>query len=234
VAEGTALRIEHVPVQSLNPHSKNPRRGNVELIKDSLQRFGQVRPIVVGKDDQIIAGNHTYRAIQELGWETVAIVRPELSEEEALAYLVADNRTSDVATNDDNALVAILEELQAGIGLEGTGYTPDDVDDITAALDRVEETEVQMFEGDYAESPEVTAARWEGREEGKHREVVFLLETEKYEDFREKVKLLKKKYGTDSMAEAVYIAVVSEARQLEVPGTEREPSYPDGPDAGTA
>jgi ParB-like chromosome segregation protein Spo0J len=205
-----SLQGNIVPTTDVHPHEGNPRKGDVEKIAESLKRFGQVRPILTTEDGTIIAGNHTFLAAKSLGWEQIAAVKIAMSDQDAKAYMLADNKTSDGATWDDENLVAILEELGAE-GLEGTGFTLADLDDLTAALDSVIETEPEPFMGEYAEDPSVTAERWEGRSEGQKREVVFLLLHADFERFRENVQALKSKYATESMAVAIYEAVYREA-----------------------
>lgn len=114
-----------VPLGSLVPYGRNPRRGKVEVVKQSLEVNGQYRPIVVNKPGRVIlAGNHTYAAARELGWEEIAATFVDVDEETAKKILVVDNRASDLATNDAELLVEILGELSE---LEGSGYTEDDV-----------------------------------------------------------------------------------------------------------
>lgn len=207
-----ALVQNAVEIDSLRQHPENPRQGDVEAIMSSLRRFGQVRPIVVQEGtDIIVAGNHTFQAAKRLGWDKIACVKVPLTDEEAMAYLLADNRLGDKASYDDQGLLAVLERVMDSTGLEGTGFTPDDVDDLMAALDRIPTTDEEEFQGDYAERPEDTAARWEGRNEGMKREVVFLLESDKFERFKENLTKLKGKYEIDSMALAIYEAVEREA-----------------------
>lgn len=118
-----ALRRTLRPVKALTPHPRNPRRGDVEEISASLQRFGQQRPIVVDGEGRILAGNHTYRAALAIGWTHIAAIESDLPDDEAERYLVADNRTSDLGTYDNPALAAALA---ATPDLEGTGYSDDD------------------------------------------------------------------------------------------------------------
>lgn len=122
------LRRHLRPVPELDTFPGNPRRGDVERIAESLRRFGQVRPILVDQRGRIVAGNHTFKAAVSLGWSHVAAIEAELDEEEALAYLVADNRTADLATWDDEALEPILKRLHETGKLEGTGYTPEEAE----------------------------------------------------------------------------------------------------------
>jgi len=129
------LHVENVPLASLTPHPRNPRRGDVSVIAESLRVNDQYRPIVVASDDVIVAGNHTWRAAQVLGWDTIAIVRIGVDSEsqEARRILLADNRTSDLGTYDDAELLDLLQQLDAEVGLDGIGYAEDDV----AALARL-------------------------------------------------------------------------------------------------
>lgn len=136
IAEALSGLVE--TVGKVKPHPENPRRGNVEGIASSLKRFGQVRPILVqASTSYIVAGNHTYQAARSLGWKHIAVARVEMTDVEARAYMLADNRWSDVAENDDVALEAILAGLESAGGLEGTGYTPDDLGDLRELLAQV-------------------------------------------------------------------------------------------------
>lgn len=109
-----------VPVEALQPHPKNARVGDVELIKQSLKANKQYRPIVVRKSDNVVlAGNHTLKAARELGWTHIAVDFVEVSEEESIRILIADNRTSDVGSTDNKRLAGFLKSLP---NLEGTGY----------------------------------------------------------------------------------------------------------------
>lgn len=119
-----------VPVNTLRTYHKNPRRGEVSVIADSLRVNGQYRPILVnrgthtGRTNEVLTGNHTLAAAKELGWTDVAVVWVDVDEDQARRIVVADNRTSDLGTYDDSLL---LELLQAIPDLDGTGYDSDDL-----------------------------------------------------------------------------------------------------------
>jgi hypothetical protein len=113
------------PVEDLVLLPGNPRQGDVGAITQSLERFGQLKPIVVDSDGVILAGNHTYRAALELGWTHVAAVDGGLEGAERPAFALADNRLSDLASYDNEALLAMIET--AG-DLSGTGYDSEDAD----------------------------------------------------------------------------------------------------------
>ena len=58
-----------VPIDSLTPYQDNPRRGDLEAIKESLAANSQYRPIVASRrTGEVLAGNHTLRAAEQLGW----------------------------------------------------------------------------------------------------------------------------------------------------------------------
>lgn len=195
-------------MHELHPWEGNPRRGNVEKIKASLEHFGQVRPIVVrAQDRSIIAGNHTYKAAQELGWKTIDVVQVPLTEEDAKAYLLADNKTADAAGYDDAALVVVLEDLAARQHLEYSGFSYDDMEDLLAAVEGASVTAKEDFGGGYAEPPEATAERWADRNEGQRREVVFLLLEEDFDAFRKLTEDLKREWGLTSMADTIFQAI---------------------------
>lgn len=133
------LRRLLAPVGELRTHPRNPRRGNVGAIQESLGRFGQQRPLLATPDGTVIAGNHTYLAAVESGWTHVAVVRSDLTETEIDAYLVADNRLSDLGTYDDANLADLLTSLQVDErGLAGTGYDDGFLTGLLAELKRNE------------------------------------------------------------------------------------------------
>jgi len=199
---------QQLAITALKPHPENPRRGDVDGIMESLGRFGQVRPIVVqGGTGIVVAGNHTLEAARRLGWENIWAVMVQLSDEDALAYLLADNRLADKASYDDAVLLEALRKLNASGDLTGIGYSQDDMDDLVSAIEGVEESPDEGFTGDFAEPEGETAARWEGRNEGARREVVFLLLEEDFVNFRSMCEDLKKEWQLESLADTIFQAV---------------------------
>ena len=117
-----------VPIASLRPHPRNPRRGDLEAVKDSLCHHGQYRPIVANRrTGEVLAGNHVLRAARDLGFDEIAATFVDLDEEEATKLVLVDNRTSDLAGYDDALLVELLEGLD---DLSGTGFDAQALDDL--------------------------------------------------------------------------------------------------------
>lgn len=124
------------PIESVQPHPRNVRQGDVGAIATSLEINGQYRPIVVHKTtSNILAGNHTYKAALSLGWTQIAITYVDCTDDEALKILLADNKANDLASYDDSALADLLKDLVGGPGLDGTLYELSDLDDLIALLE---------------------------------------------------------------------------------------------------
>lgn len=115
------LKALAMPIGELWVDEDNPRRGDVPAVMRSFDRFGQRTPIVfqfkspkprARKRNVVIAGNHRVMAARELGWDMIAAVdADDLTAEEARAFALADNRTSDLATYDDGILGDIMADL---------------------------------------------------------------------------------------------------------------------------
>lgn len=122
------VETEVVEITSLKPYPKNPRRGDVDEIAQSLKVNGQYKPIVVNRRDQtILAGNHTWRAARSLGWTHIAVSYVDVDDYGAQKIVLADNRTSDMSSYDDTKLLELLESLPT---LDGTGFKAVDLEQL--------------------------------------------------------------------------------------------------------
>lgn len=122
------------PIDQLTPYPGNPRRGDVEVIKESLERNGQYKPIVVNcRNGQVLAGNHTREAALALGWKEIRIHVVDADKALARRIVLADNRTNDVAGYDNDDLAKVLEQMDGD--LTGTGYDENAVNAVLAELE---------------------------------------------------------------------------------------------------
>lgn len=127
-----------VPISLLNCHPDNARRGDLNEIKSSLRAHGQYKPVMVQTSTgHILLGNHTYQALLELGSPLVAAINLDVDDEQAKRILAVDNRTSDLASYDHQALADLLDGLIAETeqGLAGTGFTHESLDDLHKLLE---------------------------------------------------------------------------------------------------
>ena len=147
-------------INDLQNDPKNARKRtdrSSKLIKESLQKFGAARSIVIDENNRILAGNGTIagakaagiknlKVIETDGKEIIAVKRTGLSEDEKIGLALADNRTSDLSEWDLN----MLEELSQEHDLE-PWFDNDDLKELLG------ETEVLPAEGltDPDDVPEV-------------------------------------------------------------------------------
>lgn len=108
------LRVKQMRVEELANDPANARKHDarsIESIAASLTRFGQQKPIVVDGRGVVRAGNGTLEAARTLGWGKIAVVVTELDGDEATAFAIADNRTSDLSYWDPDRLLEQLNDL---------------------------------------------------------------------------------------------------------------------------
>lgn len=119
-------QIKEVPIGDVKPYENNPRNndGAVEATANSIKEFGWQQPIVVDKDMVIIAGHTRLKAAKQLGLKRVPIVVADLSEEQAKAYRLADNKTGELADWDMGLLDDELAEI-ADIDMSDFGFNLD-------------------------------------------------------------------------------------------------------------
>lgn len=129
------LHVECVPIGALKLDPRNPRLHDDRQIKQlaqSIATFGFNVPVLVDRNDVVRAGHARARAGQKLGLHEIPIIRLEhLSEAQARAFAIADNRLAELATWDDRLLGEIFRDLAAvelDFSLEATGFTMGEID----------------------------------------------------------------------------------------------------------
>lgn len=131
------IETQTIDIDTVHPHPRNVRQGDIGAISQSLQAHGQFKAITYQKSTgRILAGNHTWKAAKALGWKQIAASAVVCDDEQALKILLVDNRSSDLATYDDKELMELLKELsQNDPLLEGTLFDGDDLDDLVFKLE---------------------------------------------------------------------------------------------------
>ena len=108
------IRIEYMATDRLIPYVNNPRKNDkaVDVVAGSIQEFGFKNPIIVDKDNVIVAGHTRLLAARKLGLEEVPVIRAEdLTEQQIKAFRLADNKTAEFAEWDMELLALELEGL---------------------------------------------------------------------------------------------------------------------------
>lgn len=108
------MEIVYKKVSELKPYEKNPRVNDnaVDYVANSIKDFGFKVPIVIDKDNIIVAGHTRLKASKKLGLKEVpCIVADDLDEEQIKAFRLADNKVSELASWDFELLGDELEDL---------------------------------------------------------------------------------------------------------------------------
>ena len=107
-------QIVYKKLSEIRPYEKNPRKNDeaVKYVAESIKEFGFKVPIVIDKNNVIVAGHTRYKASKKLCLEEVpCIVAEDLTDEQIKAYRLADNKVSEKAEWDFSLLDAELDEL---------------------------------------------------------------------------------------------------------------------------
>ena len=149
----TRRQLLFVATGNLIPDPDNPRkhgRAQIRAIARSIEAFGFNAPILVDKNNKIVAGHGRYEAAKLLGLDKVPIVSlSHLTETQARAYLLADNKLTDRSTWDAPKLAIHLKELSdlvLDFDIEATGFEPPEIDLRIQSLDSALEDADDQFE----------------------------------------------------------------------------------------
>lgn len=109
------LKIEYIDIEKLIPYINNPRINDeaVDVVAASIKEFGFKNPILIDKENVIIAGHTRLKAAKKLGLKEVPVIRVEdLTDRQIKAFRIADNKTTEFAEWDMELLELELEELE--------------------------------------------------------------------------------------------------------------------------
>ena len=106
----------YVNVEKLIPYANNARKHSseqIKLIQSSLREFGFINPVIIDKDNGIIAGHGRVIAAKREGITEIPCVKVEhLTEAQKKAYILADNRLAEMSEWDEELLKIEIEELE--------------------------------------------------------------------------------------------------------------------------
>jgi DNA modification methylase len=162
------MNIEKIAIESLIPYVNNQKQhpeAQIEKIAGSIKEFGFLNPIIVDKDNVIIAGHGRYEAAKRLGLEKVPVIRAEhLTQAQIKAYRIADNRLAELAIWDEELLAVELAELEEiNFDMDLLGFNEDELNGLLDIKDEevdyekadevpeVEEEEIIIKRGDLIE-----------------------------------------------------------------------------------
>ena len=149
------MNVESFKINDVIPYKNNPRNNDeaVESTANSIREFGWQQPIVVDNDHVVIVGHTRLRAAKRLGLETVpVVVASNLTQEQADAYRLADNKTGELAEWDDKLLKSELDNIMS-IDMTDFGFEAieDEIEEIEEAEEKpeIEFTQELLEENNY-------------------------------------------------------------------------------------
>lgn len=105
--------IENINIEQLHPYENNSRvhtDSQIEKLRNSIKEFGFIKPIIIDENNTILAGHGIFYAAQAEGFETIPCIRnTNLTEAQKKAYIIADNKLSDMSYFD---MTIVIDELK--------------------------------------------------------------------------------------------------------------------------
>lgn len=128
-------RLQYYSLPDLNPHRENARKhskAQLKALAKSIETFGFLAPILADRDGNILAGHARFEAAKILGMSHVpVIVIDHLTQAQARAYMLADNKLTDRSSWDEPKLAIQLKELSdlaIDFDIEATGFEAPEID----------------------------------------------------------------------------------------------------------
>jgi DNA modification methylase len=144
----SGMSIVYRAIDQLKPDPANPRRHSkkqIRQIANSIKAFGFNVPVLVDADLNVIAGHGRLAAGRELGMtEVPTLCLDHLTPAQARAFMIADNRLTEIATWDDRLLAQQLKDLSLlglDFSIEVTGFEMGEIDLRIASLDDMPDTD---------------------------------------------------------------------------------------------
>ena len=109
------MEIHLLNIDDIKPYENNPRKNDkaIEPVAKSIKEYGFRVPIVIDKNNVIVAGHTRYKACKQLGIDKVpCVIADDLSEDQIKAYRIADNKTAEYAEWDFELLEIELNDIE--------------------------------------------------------------------------------------------------------------------------
>lgn len=130
---------KRIDINILKPYENNARTHSpdqLEMIGNSIREFGFINPVIIDENNMILVGHGRVMAAKQIGLTEVPFRRvTNLSEDQKKAYIIADNKLSDLAGWDDDLLLAELESIELDMSQFG--------------FDNIEDDDIEINEDDF-------------------------------------------------------------------------------------
>lgn len=141
------MQIEYIEIDRVIPYANNPRKNDgeaVDRVASSIKEYGFKNPIIVDKDNVIVAGHTRYKAAKKLNLDKVPIIKADdLTPAQIKAFRIADNKVAEYSSWDNELLSIELEGLQdLDFYLDLTGLEEWEIDNL---INPVSDEDLQDF-----------------------------------------------------------------------------------------
>ena len=161
------ISIRTQSLDAIHPDPRNPRahsKRQIKQIASSIKTFGFNVPLLVDRDNKLIAGHGRWQACRDLGWtEVPTICLDHLSPAQAQAYMIADNRLTENSNWDDQLLAESLKELSIqdlDFSLDVIGFDMGEIDVRIESLDVVDDDPADVLPPPVLEPVSVPGDLW--------------------------------------------------------------------------
>lgn len=150
------MKTRKMKIKELNPAPYNPRIDlepgdpDYEKLKQSIEKFGHVQPIVWNeRTGNVVGGHQSLKVLMDLGYTEADCVVVDLDDSEEKTLNIALNKIS--GRWDIDKLSELMDEL-AGAGMaELTGYSEDEIERLTSQIEQTVNAAGELDADDFAE-----------------------------------------------------------------------------------
>lgn len=128
------LKLEYLPVKSLKAWGKNPRKNDIaaEKLTGLIEAHGFINPVICTRDNVIRAGHTRVKAANKAGLKEVPVIYVDMDEDQAAAFAIADNKSSQWSEWDFEALKDVFQDLELNeYDLDLTGFSFDEINQLS-------------------------------------------------------------------------------------------------------
>lgn len=146
------MQVVDIDIKELTPYEKNPRKNDeaVQYVAESIKQFGFKVPIVIDKNNVIIAGHTRYKAAKKLKLKTApCLIADDLTDEQIKAFRLADNKVAEFSEWDFDLLELELKELENfDLDFDLTDFGFDDIfeEEEYISAEEIEEDNIEDIE----------------------------------------------------------------------------------------
>ena len=134
----TLIYAEYNPRKALTPDDPEYIK-----IKNSIEAFGYVDPIIINKDFTIIGGHQRARVLQDLGWTEADCIIVDIDKDKEKALNIALNKIT--GSWDFEKLAQVFAELEGKLDMTITGFDSEDIQEMIKGL----QIELQDYEDNF-------------------------------------------------------------------------------------